>query len=85
MTEWGIYEVKLMFVIIRYDGMDTEVYTARDIAQKWVKKNNSQTHKEDSYTKQINKQTNKKHRYCKFNSEKGPRGELELTFRDVFV
>lgn len=63
------------------------LYSQRHCSKMGKKKKTqlTHTHKEDSYTKQINKQTNKKHRYCKFNSEKGPRGELELTFRDVYV
>ncbi|XP_034406091.1 adhesion G-protein coupled receptor G4 [Cyclopterus lumpus] len=35
--EWSVYEVTLMFDIIRSDGNDTEPYTARDIAQKWLR------------------------------------------------
>lgn len=40
-TEWSIYEVKLMFVIIRLDG-NTDVYTAREIAHHWVKQTHTQ-------------------------------------------
>ncbi|XP_054482374.1 adhesion G-protein coupled receptor G2 [Anoplopoma fimbria] len=36
--EWSVYEVRLMFAIIRSDGNDTELYTARDIAHKWLRK-----------------------------------------------
>ncbi|KAK9536428.1 hypothetical protein VZT92_006206 [Zoarces viviparus] len=35
--EWSVYEVRLMFVIIRFDGNVTERYTARDIAHKWLR------------------------------------------------
>lgn len=34
---WSSYEVTLMFAIFRYDGNNTEFYTARDIAHKWVR------------------------------------------------
>ncbi|XP_062262524.1 adhesion G-protein coupled receptor G4 [Platichthys flesus] len=35
--EWSCYEVRLMFAIICYDGHNTEVYTARDIAHHWLR------------------------------------------------
>ncbi|TNN88606.1 Adhesion G-protein coupled receptor G4 [Liparis tanakae] len=35
--EWPFYEVTLMFNIIRSDGNDTEIYTARDIAHEWLR------------------------------------------------
>ncbi|XP_051258099.1 adhesion G-protein coupled receptor G4 [Dicentrarchus labrax] len=35
--EWSIYEVRLMFVIFRYDGNNTELYTVRDIARHWLR------------------------------------------------
>ncbi|XP_037835092.1 adhesion G-protein coupled receptor G4-like [Kryptolebias marmoratus] len=35
--EWSIYEIKLLFAIIRSDVNHTELYTARDIAHSWVK------------------------------------------------
>ncbi|XP_076607137.1 adhesion G-protein coupled receptor G4-like [Chaetodon auriga] len=34
--EWSIYEVRLMFAIIRFDGNNTELRTARDIAHRWL-------------------------------------------------
>lgn len=37
LAEWSIYEVRLMFAIVRSDGNNTELYTARDIAHNWVK------------------------------------------------
>ncbi|KAK5858800.1 hypothetical protein PBY51_002915 [Eleginops maclovinus] len=37
--EWSVYEVRLMFHIIRLDGKNnTELYTARDIAHTWLRK-----------------------------------------------
>lgn len=36
LAEWSAYEVRLMFAIIRSDSNNTELYTARDIAHKWV-------------------------------------------------
>ncbi|XP_070700179.1 adhesion G-protein coupled receptor G4-like [Pempheris klunzingeri] len=35
--EWSIYKVRLMFAIIRYDGNNTELYTARDVAHHWLR------------------------------------------------
>ncbi|XP_034463373.1 adhesion G-protein coupled receptor G4 [Hippoglossus hippoglossus] len=35
--EWSCYEVRLIFAIICYDGHNTEVYTARDIAHHWLR------------------------------------------------
>ncbi|XP_047186405.1 adhesion G-protein coupled receptor G4 [Scophthalmus maximus] len=35
--EWSFYEVRLIFAIICYDGNNTEVYTARDIAHQWLR------------------------------------------------
>lgn len=46
-TEWSIYEVKLMFVIIRLDG-NTDVYTAREIAHHWVKQTHTQKQNTES-------------------------------------
>ncbi|XP_077362082.1 adhesion G-protein coupled receptor G4 [Festucalex cinctus] len=34
--EWSIYKVSLKFIIIRADGNNTEHYTARDIAHRWL-------------------------------------------------
>ncbi|KAM6983634.1 uncharacterized protein LKV04_011561 [Tautogolabrus adspersus] len=36
--EWSFYKVRLMFAIIRSDGNKTELYKARDIAHKWLRK-----------------------------------------------
>ncbi|XP_034539462.1 adhesion G-protein coupled receptor G4 [Notolabrus celidotus] len=36
--EWSFYKVTLMFAIIRSDGNKTELYKARDIAHKWLRK-----------------------------------------------
>ncbi|CAJ1063563.1 adhesion G-protein coupled receptor G4 [Xyrichtys novacula] len=36
--EWSFYKVRLMFAIIRSDGNKTELYRARDIAHKWLRK-----------------------------------------------
>nr|XP_057943030.1 adhesion G-protein coupled receptor G4 isoform X2 [Doryrhamphus excisus] len=35
--EWSIYTVNVKFSIIRYDGNNTELYTARDIAHRWLR------------------------------------------------
>ncbi|XP_061659980.1 adhesion G-protein coupled receptor G4 isoform X2 [Syngnathoides biaculeatus] len=35
--EWSIYTVSLKFNIVRYDGNNTELYTARDIAHRWLR------------------------------------------------
>ncbi|XP_035807231.1 adhesion G-protein coupled receptor G4 [Amphiprion ocellaris] len=35
--EWSIYKVTLMFAIIRHDSINTELYTARDIAHHWLR------------------------------------------------
>ncbi|KAF3841062.1 hypothetical protein F7725_006924 [Dissostichus mawsoni] len=36
--EWSVYEVRLMFFIMRSDGKNnTELYTARDIAHTWLR------------------------------------------------
>ncbi|XP_054610465.1 adhesion G-protein coupled receptor G4-like isoform X2 [Dunckerocampus dactyliophorus] len=35
--EWSIYTVNLKFNIIRYDGNNTELYTARDVAHRWLR------------------------------------------------
>ncbi len=43
-AEWSIYEVKLMFLIIYYDG-NTEHYTARDVAHHWVTDTNTEKQK----------------------------------------
>ncbi|XP_076025220.1 adhesion G-protein coupled receptor G4 [Genypterus blacodes] len=34
---WSVYEVTLMFAIVRSDGNNTEVYTARDVAHLWLR------------------------------------------------
>uniref|UniRef100_UPI0037E99C34 adhesion G-protein coupled receptor G6 n=1 Tax=Semicossyphus pulcher TaxID=241346 RepID=UPI0037E99C34 len=36
--EWSFYKLRLMFVIMRFDGNKTELYKARDIAHKWLRK-----------------------------------------------
>ncbi|XP_061559201.1 adhesion G-protein coupled receptor G4 [Phycodurus eques] len=35
--EWSIYTASLKFNILRYDGNNTELYTARDIAHRWLR------------------------------------------------
>ncbi|XP_074468028.1 adhesion G-protein coupled receptor G4 isoform X2 [Sebastes fasciatus] len=35
--KWSAYEVRLMFAIIRSNSNNTELYTARDIAHKWLR------------------------------------------------
>ncbi|XP_061596705.1 uncharacterized protein LOC133460159 [Cololabis saira] len=36
--EWSCYEVTLLFDISRYDGNNSELYIARDIAHRWLRK-----------------------------------------------
>ncbi|KAG7220093.1 hypothetical protein INR49_008987 [Caranx melampygus] len=35
--EWSFYEVRMMFVIICYDGNNAESYTAREMAHHWIR------------------------------------------------